>query len=43
MEWSWIAFGFGVLVGAALMWVAAALSMAGDESGRERDREEHWR
>lgn len=43
LDWSWFAFGVGVAVGLAVMWVAAVVSMAGDQSDRERDREEHWR
>lgn len=38
-EWSWAAFVVGVAVGLGVMWVAAVVSMAGDQS----DREEHSR
>ena len=40
MTWDWFAFAVGVAVGLGVMWVAAVLSTAGDQSDRERQR---WR
>lgn len=36
MEWSWVSFILGVLVGLAVMWIAALVSQMGDKDGRER-------
>jgi len=38
MAWDWLSFVVGVLVGLALMWIAAVVSQV-----READNEEHFR
>jgi hypothetical protein len=35
MVWDWLSFVIGVLVGLALMWIAAVVSMLGDQREQE--------
>jgi hypothetical protein len=48
LDWSWWAFGLGVVIGAGLAWIAGVVAMAGGESDREEQAaddqgREHWR
>ena len=38
MEWNWLSFVLGVLVGTLLMWLATVVAQAGGA-----DNEERWR
>jgi hypothetical protein len=36
MQWDWLSFVVGALAGVVVLWLAAAVAMAGTQSDRER-------